>query len=199
MLKTLILSALLVFATAASGDAPGVADEIDLELARTLDQQARELRARADADLKAAEYDCHQRFMVNRCLNEARQLRLERIREARELEIRARRIELAERQRRAAEAGMPTQAERPRGAIPAPTQIPAPPADDAAAAVQARRAAEAAEAEARARAAQAQRDAERQQARERAEAAAAKRAEQAERSRERYDERIRKRQESESQ
>lgn len=199
MLKTLILITLLAFAAAALGDETSVNDDIDLELARALEQQASELRALAESDYRVAEYECHQRFMVNHCLNEAHQLRLERIREARALEIRARRIELADRQRQAAEAGLPTQVESPTRAIPSPTEVSPPPADDAAEAIRARRAAEAAQAEARAQAAQAQRDAERQQARERAEAGAAERAEQAERDRERYDERIRKREEDLSQ
>jgi hypothetical protein len=199
MLKTLLLTALFATATAAFGEESGIPDEIDLAHARALHEQARDLRSRAEADFSAAEPACYQRFLVNRCLDAARALRLDRIREARALEIRARRIELADRQRRAAEAGMPTQVERSEHAIPTPTEISAPPPNDAAEAVRARRAAEAERAEARARAEQAQRDAERQQTRERAEAAAARRAEQAERDRERYDERIRKREEALSQ
>jgi len=196
MLKTLLLTALLVTATAAFGEESSIPDEIDLEHARALHEQARDLRSRAESDFSAAEPACYQRFLVNRCLDAARKQRLDQIREARALEIRARRIELADRQRQAAEAGMPMQAERSEGAIPAPTEISVPPANDAAEEVRARRAAEAEQAEARAQAERAQRDAERQQTRERAEAAAARRAEQAERDRERYDERIRKREEA---
>lgn len=191
MLKHLLPAALL--ATSVIAFAASAADG-DLEHARALQERARELRADAEATYGATERACYEQFRVNRCLEEARQARLERIREARALEIEARRIELADKQRRAAEAGLqpPAHGTAPTDARPTPI---VPPGDDAAAeAIRAQRAAEAAAAEARAQAERARRDAERAEARAKAEAAAARRAEKAARDRERYDERIRRRQ-----
>jgi len=183
---TLLATSMIAFAAPAA--------DIDLEHARALQERARELRADAEATYDATERACYEQFRVNRCLDEARQARLERIREARALEIEARRIELADKQRRAAEAGLQPPA---HGAAPTearPTAI-VPSGDDAAAeAIRSQRAAEAAAAEARAQAERARRDAERAEARAKAEAAAARRAEKAARDRERYDERIRRRQ-----
>jgi colicin import membrane protein len=181
----LLLSAPVVLAQA---DAPP-----DLERARELTQQARELRAEAEITFSAKERTCYERFRVNRCIENARQTRLEQIRQARAMEIESRRIELAEKQRQVAEADLP-QPESIAPAEPQPAPTIAPADNTAAEAIRAQREAEAAAAEARAQADRAESDARRAEARARAEASAAERAEQARRDRERYDERIRKRQ-----
>lgn len=188
----ILLSAVLLAAASTAIAEP--AAEAALERARALEARARALRVEAEATHDAAARGCHAQFRVNDCLDEARRARLERIREARALEIEARRIELADKQRRAAEAGLQPPAREGAARVPPPTEIEIPGDDPAAEAIRARRAAEAEAAEARARAERERRDAERAEARAKAEAAAARRAEQAERARARYDERIRERQ-----
>lgn len=180
---------------AASADAE-TSPDIDLERAGALHEQARALRNLAESDFAATEPACYQRFLVNRCLDQARQLRLERIREARALEIEARRIELADQQRRAEQEGLTEQVIERDREIPAQTVIPPMSPDARAEEIRSRRETEARAAEAQAAEERAQGDAARERSREREAAAAARRAEQAARDRERYDERIRRREEA---
>lgn len=190
MLKPLLFATLLGFAAIAPADeTPG----IDLELARELHERASALRTGAEARFAAAEPACYERFLVNRCLDRARRERLDSIREARELEIQARRIELADKRRQAEEAGLQTTVGESRRPEPVPTDVPAAMTDEEAQALRARRAAEAERAEALAREEQRRRDAERAQARAQSEAAAASRAERAAADEQRREERIRER------
>jgi len=69
-----------------------------------LEAQAKTLRSEADATYNATEPGCYEKFLVNRCIDQAKQQRLETIQRARALEAEARQIELAQRQRAAAEA-----------------------------------------------------------------------------------------------
>jgi len=193
-LYPLLLALALMPFPASSADAE-LAPDIDLERAGALHAQARALRSLAEADFAATEPACYQRFLVNRCLDQARQLRIERIREARELEIEARKIELADKQRRAEQEGLTEQVIERDREIPAQTVIPPMSPDARVEDIRSRREAEARAAEAQAAEQRAQRDAERERSRERDAAAAARRAEQAARDRERYDERIRRREE----
>lgn len=165
--------------------------DADAERSSRLKDEAKALRDKAEADFAATEPKCYARILVNRCLDQAKQDRLDTIKQARVLEAEARKIDLAERQRRAAETG--------RSATDAPT-APSAPSPDAnvvvkptpeAESTRAERASALERAEAEARAARAARDAERGSQRSAAEAEAAKRAEQAERDRARYEERIR--------
>lgn len=183
--------ALMLAATAALADS---ASEPDLERARELAQQARALRAEAETTYSTTERTCYEKFRVNRCLEDARQARLEHIREARAMEIESRRLELAVKQRQAAEAGLHAPARDAVRVEPQPAETVPSPDNAAAEAIRAQREADAAAAEVRAQADRARRDAERAESRAKAEAAAARRAEKAERDRERYDERIRRRQ-----
>lgn len=77
------------------------------ERARDLRERAKIMRAGADHQYAVTEHDCYSRFLVNRCIDQAKLERLARIREARLMEIEANRLELAERQRVAAEQGLP--------------------------------------------------------------------------------------------
>ncbi|MDT3672736.1 MAG: hypothetical protein ROZ37_20655 [Aromatoleum sp.] len=197
LLPPLLFAAFAVAAGAAEGD---------LERAAALRGDAKTLRDQADDTLRAAEPGCYERFLVNRCLANAKAARLESIRKARELEAEAGRLEVAERQRLAQERGLTAPAAAPAPAAPtepkpiapsaapskgAPTGADAAPVDPEAIRrerqIEAERAAEAARAERRAL------DAEKAREREKAAADAAERAEKARRDRERYDERIRER------
>lgn len=181
----LIFAAAFAFAQPASEDV--------MARAQALMDQGRELRDAAEAEYRAREPECYDRFLVNRCLSQAREKRMAIIREARALEIAGRRMELEEKQRIAAEKDLPDRYVGSDGIPPAPTQPATPTSDAPAEAIRAQRAAEAERAEAKARIELRARDVERSESRAEAEAAAAERAEKAARGRERYDERIRER------
>lgn len=177
--------------------------EADKARISELRAQAKDLRDEAEATFSATEPGCYRKFLVNRCIDEAKKRRLDTIREARALESEARGIDLAERQRVAAmiregwPEGEPQPAPTPDIALP-PAQVPLPSPDPAIAIdpersrLQAEREAAAARNAQAAAASRASRDADRAAARARAEAEAAQRAEAAARDRARYDERIRK-------
>ncbi|MGD9871437.1 MAG: hypothetical protein AB7S63_10385 [Thauera sp.] len=171
--------------------------------ATELEAEGKALRAEAEATYEATLPGCYEKFLVNRCIDQAKKQRLQTIQRARELEAESRRLTLAERQRAAAEAPARSTA----APIPAaPTQLPATPAAAAgtpspdariapapeAARIRAERAAAARAAEAEAARKRAQADAERAAERRQAEAAAASRAQQAAEDRARYEERMRK-------
>lgn len=178
--------------------------------AEALEAEGKALRAEAEATYAATVPGCYDRFLVNRCIDQARKKRLETVQRARALEAESRRITLAERQRVAAEAG--ARAERPLTPA-APGALPATPATQPAAAgpdtriapspeaerIRAEREAAARAAEAEAARKRAAADAERATDRRQAEAAAADRARQAAEDRARYDERIRKYEEEQAQ
>lgn len=171
--------------------------------AEALEAEGKALRAEAEATYDATVPGCQARFLVNRCIDQAKKQRLETIQRARGLEAEARRLSLAERQRVAAEAG--ARAERPlTPAAPTaqpetPATAPSRPAADArivpspeAERIRAQREADTGAAEAAAARQRAATDAERAAERLKAEDAAARRAQQAAEDRARYEERIRK-------
>lgn len=192
-----------VNATQSSADSARVAE---------LQAQAKALRAEADATFQAAEPACYKKFLVNRCIDQAKQRRLETIQRARALESEAHQLKLEQRQRAAAEtqaaqrdAAASRDASAADGAAdvdiptsPAATVTPQPMPDihvvpDAAAErIRAERARSVAEAEAGAQAARAARDAEKADKRAKTEAEAAARAAAADQDRARYEERLRK-------
>lgn len=170
--------------------------------AEVLEAEGKALRAEAEATYQATVPGCYEKFLVNRCIDQAKQQRLETIRRARELEAEGRRLTLAERQRLA--ASRPATGERPSApAEPAPLPgspalAPSPPGGDATIAptpeaerIRAERAEASREAEAQAARRRAADDAERAAARRDAEDAAARRARQAEEDRARYEKRLR--------
>ncbi|KON81746.1 hypothetical protein PA01_09230 [Azoarcus sp. PA01] len=188
----------LLFAVAA---ATAGAAEADLEHAERLRDEARALRAEADDALRRAEPACYERFLVNRCIAQAKEQRLDKLRQARAIEAEASRLELTEKQRQAALRG--TLPPALSSDAPAPLPVAPPPAapsadpqiapDPAADATRREREAQAVRDAAAARDRQREQDAEKARERLSAEADAAKRAEDAARDRARYDERIRKR------
>lgn len=171
--------------------------------AEALEAEGKALRAEAEATYEATLPGCYDRFLVNRCIDQAKKKRLETVQRARALEAESRRITLAERQRVAAEAG--ARADRPLtpaapNALPAtPATQPAAPSADTRIApspeaerIRAQREANTRAAETEAASKRATADAERAAERRQAEEAAAARARQAAEDRARYDERIRK-------
>ena len=68
-----------------------------------LEAQGKALRDEAEATFKATEAGCYDKFLVNRCIDQAKRQRLDTIQRARALEAEARQIDLAQRQRAAAE------------------------------------------------------------------------------------------------
>lgn len=209
---------LLVPLALALWSAPAVqAAQADAERIAALRADASAVRDETERAYAAEMPACYERFLVNRCIAQAKARRVEGVKKARALDIEATRLELAEKQRQAA-AQVPA-ASRPadpvsdvpasaassessssHGAPPAARGTPAaPPATtgmpeaDAEALRQARER-EAARAQAGDAAGRAQKEAERTAERDKAEAAAAARAEKAARDRERYDERLKKHQ-----
>lgn len=186
LLMLLALASGLGAAAAAAPDA-----DPELERAAHLRDEARALRVQADETLATRLPACYERFLVNRCIADEKDARLDAIRRARELEGEASRIELAQRQRIAAERG--------RSASDAPTE-PATPAepiaiepDSGANATRDQRDADAARTTAARQAERQKKDADKAAARAQAEAEAADRAAAAARDRARYEERMRKR------
>ncbi|THF61993.1 hypothetical protein [Pseudothauera rhizosphaerae] len=171
---------------------PPALAETDAERAERLNTEAKAIRDAADARFAAEEPACYERFLVNRCIRQAKDARLEEVRRARVLEAEARRLDLAERKRRAEELGTAPGSAPIEPSAPS-TDVTVQP-DPAAEALRRDRADVATQREAEAAAERATKDAQRDERRAKAEAAAAERAEQAERDRERYEERIRKRQ-----
>ncbi|MDR2208744.1 MAG: hypothetical protein LBE22_07230 [Azoarcus sp.] len=74
------------------------------ERIKQLQDEAGNMRTQAETHYKTTETACYKRFFVNNCIDKAKAERLEAIRRARELEAEAHQIDLAERQRKAAEA-----------------------------------------------------------------------------------------------
>ena len=187
-------------------------DSADSARMTELQAQAKALRAEAETTFQAAEPACYKKFLVNRCIDQAKQLRLETIQRARALESEAHQLKLEQRQRAAAEAQAAQRDSTAGGDAGAATdtsadEVHTPPAatvtplplpdgritpDAAAERIRAERARSAAEAEAGAQAARAARDAEKADKRARTEAEAAARAAAADQDRARYEERLRK-------
>ncbi len=157
------------------------------ERSARLKSEAKALRDQAEADYHAAQPECYERFLVNRCIDEAKQTRLEAVRHARQLESEARKIDLAEKQQAVFERTPSAEMRDPSAPSPNATIEPNAEAER----IRAERAAAAKQADAQARAERAAADAERARKRAEAEAEAAGRAEQAARDRARYEERIR--------
>ena len=199
--------------TARAADTSSAAqDSADSARMIELQAQARALRAEAEATFQAAEPACYKKFLVNRCIDQARQQRLETIQRARALESEAHQLKLEQRQRAAAEAQAAQRDSTAGGDAGAATdtsadEVHTPPAatvtplplpdgritpDAAAERIRAERARSAAEAEAGVQAARAARDAENAAKRSKTAAEAAARAAAADQDKARYEERLRK-------
>ena len=203
LLLTLFASCAVVAPARAEGPAPASTDadpaaaetaqtETPAQQATRLKAQGQALRDEAEATYLSTEAGCYKKFLVNRCIDQAKAARLDTIRRAREIEAEARRIELAERQRAAAEAGHGDTTSAPRvPSAPSSTSEakvqPAPEAER----LRAQREADLHKAESQATSARAAKDAARASERAKAEADAAKRARQAAEDRARYEKRMR--------
>lgn len=187
----LLLLALASGLATAADPAPGTDPE--LERATRLRSEAKALREQADNTLAERLPGCYERFLVNRCIANEKEARLEIIGRARELELEASHIELAQRQRAAAALGRTATDAPLQPASPTPAEAFAIPADPTADATRRQREADAVRATADEKLRREQKDVEKARARTAAEAEAAKRAEAARRDRERYEERQRKR------
>ena len=95
------------------------ADVPDGEVARVarMHDEAKTIRETAEARFIDEQIDCYKRFLVNRCLDQARERRVQDIRRARELDLDASRIELAEKNRKYAERKADEAANAPQQAV----------------------------------------------------------------------------------
>lgn len=84
-------------------DAPEADPAAEMARAATMRDEASALRSTAEARFSDEEIGCYARFLVNRCLDQARERRVVEIRKARQLDLEAGRIELADKNRRFAE------------------------------------------------------------------------------------------------
>lgn len=98
-LSSLCLAALPVVAE----EAPVLDPAAEMARAKGLKDEASTLRKAAEARFSEEEIACYQRFLVNRCIDQARARRVADVRKAREMDVEAGRIELAEKNRRYAE------------------------------------------------------------------------------------------------
>ena len=189
-----LLSLLLALACGGAIAADSVTEaNPELERAAKLRDEAKALRQQADDALAAELPKCYERFLVNRCIANAKDAHLETVGKARALEAEASRSELAQKRRAAAESGR-TQTDAPtEPAEPAPEGAFAIQPDPMADSTRRQREADAVRAKEAEQAERKQKDAEKAKARAQAEAEAKSRAEAAARDRERYEERIRQR------
>ncbi|WP_232299287.1 hypothetical protein [Azoarcus sp. CIB] len=190
----LLLPLLLALACGGAMAADAAADaNPELERAATLRDEAKALRQQADDTLAAELPKCYERFLVNRCIAQAKDARLEAVGKARALEAEASRTELAQKQRAAAESGR-TRTDAPtEPAAPTPEGAFTIQPDPMAESTRRQREADAVRAKEAQQTERKQKDAEKAKARTQAEAEAAGRAEAAARDRARYEERIRER------
>ena len=108
--------ATLMFALPPAGLAR--ADEApDLARAAALHSEAAAIREAATLRFSDEEIACYARFLVNRCIDQARARRVESIRQARALDTEADAIELADKNRRFAERMAEQEASAPRKAV----------------------------------------------------------------------------------
>lgn len=118
-----LLAASLLFILPAQAGSPAGSTDEPAHIA-ALREQARQLRDTAEARFRAAEPACYERFLVNRCLDQAREARLADIARARALEIEASQLTLARKQRTFLERhGEPATAARPPTAPPFPHRL----------------------------------------------------------------------------
>lgn len=88
---------------ALGADAPEADPAAEMARAAAMRDEASALRGAAEARFSDEEIACYARFLVNRCLDKARERRVVEIRKARQLDLEAGRIELADKNRRFAE------------------------------------------------------------------------------------------------
>lgn len=109
------------FALFAAVTLPAIAAEAepapDLAHAAHLREDATRIRDAAEARFAEDEPACYKRFLVNRCLDQAKDRRVLEIRRARQMDLEAGRIELADKNRRYAERKAEQSADAPQKAV----------------------------------------------------------------------------------
>ena len=100
-----------------AADAPAVDPEAELARAAALHAEASAIRDAATLRFSDEEIACYARFLVNRCIDQARARRVEAIRRARALDTEADAIELAEKNRRFTERMDEQAANAPQKAV----------------------------------------------------------------------------------
>ncbi|MDR1424948.1 MAG: hypothetical protein LBI92_10165 [Azoarcus sp.] len=98
------------------------------ERMEALRDEASRLRDGADDTYQKAEETCYHKILVNSCIDNAKSARLELVRRARALEAEAYQLDLAERNRAAAEAAQRAEQHPPAVSAAEPTPDVAPPA-----------------------------------------------------------------------
>jgi hypothetical protein len=98
----LIVASFVVAVVPAAAETDSLLSDVPTRI-EALRKEAEHLRDQAETGYETAEKACYRRFLVNRCINEAKSKRLEIIRRARELENEARRLDRSERARAADE------------------------------------------------------------------------------------------------
>ena len=104
-MRFLAVLSICATATAWAQEAPPFAGEGREQLeerARSLQEQGKEMRKEADLRLEEETRACWKKFLVTRCMDQAKQVKYERFDEARKLEQEARNIERELRRREAA-------------------------------------------------------------------------------------------------
>ncbi len=98
-----LLLALCFHGAAVAEEAPVVDPVTEAARAEKMRVEAKALSDVAEARFLQEEIACYERFLVNRCIDQARQRRVEEVRKARAINLEAGRIDLAEKNRRFAE------------------------------------------------------------------------------------------------
>ncbi len=89
---------LMLFVCLMSAAGAGFAQAVEgVDSSETLRDQAKQMRKAAEADFSRREAGCYERFLVNSCLDDAREDRTTLMQEVRKLEARANRIDRGER------------------------------------------------------------------------------------------------------
>jgi len=107
------LCALFLAGPALAADEPAP----DMARAAALRTEAGTIRDAAEARFIDEEIGCYKRFLVNRCLDQAKERRVLEIRRARQMDLEAGRIELADKNRRYTERKAEEAAAAPRQAV----------------------------------------------------------------------------------
>ncbi|GLT23500.1 hypothetical protein GCM10007933_29670 [Zoogloea oryzae] len=107
------LCALFLAGPALAADEPAP----DMARAAALRTEAGTIRDAAEARFSDEEIDCYKRFLVNRCLDQAKERRVLEIRRARQMDLEAGRIELADKNRRYTERKTEEAATAPQKAV----------------------------------------------------------------------------------
>ena len=89
----------------------------DMARAAALRTEAGTIRDAAEARFTDEEIGCYKRFLVNRCLDQAKERRVLEIRRARQMDLEAGRIELADKNRRYTERKAEEAAAAPQKAV----------------------------------------------------------------------------------